>query len=351
MSRSKRKLDHIEHALETGQSRASGLDDIQFIHQSFPDLQVNEVSLMTEIGELTFSSPVFINAMTGGGGRATEDINRQLAQIANVFNIPMAVGSQMAAVKNRDEQHSYKVVRQYHPKGVVFANVGSEASLDQAKYCVDILEADGLQIHMNVVQELVMPEGDRDFSGALSRIENIVKHIKVPVIIKEVGFGLSREAVTSLENIGVNYVDVGGYGGTNFSRIENERRDRKMSYFNDWGIPTAVSIAEASSAGGRISIFASGGIQHALDIAKAISLGAGAAGMAGQVLKWIQREGFDKTVTEMNHLHEDLKMIMAALGAKSIPELQRAPLIIKGKAHHWLNERGIQTSSYARRRL
>lgn len=349
MSRSKRKLDHIQHALKTGQSRSSGLDDLQFIHQSFPNVSVEDIVLKSKIGELKISSPIFINAMTGGGGKATEGINRQLAQIANIFHIPMAVGSQMSVIKDKKEQQSYKVVRQYHPRGVIFANVGSEATPDQARFTVDLLEANALQIHMNVIQELVMPEGDRDFTGALKRIESIVKSLEVPVIVKEVGFGISRESVRQLQEIGVNLVDVGGFGGTNFSLIENKRRDRQMAFFDHWGIPTAASIAEARSVSDQLTVLASGGIQNAYDIARAIALGADAAGMAGQLLKWLQEEGSDVTIQHISDLLTDLKMIMTALGTKDIESLKKVPLMITGQTKEWLNERQIDTSQYANR--
>ncbi|SER44879.1 type 2 isopentenyl-diphosphate Delta-isomerase [Salipaludibacillus aurantiacus] len=351
MSRAKRKLDHIEHALETGQSRASGFDDIQFIHRTFPDISVEEVSLSTDIGGLNLSSPIFINAMTGGGGKDTEVINRQLAQISNAFNIPMAVGSQMSALKDKNEMDSYKVVRQYHPKGLVFANVGSEATTDQAKLCVNMLEADALQIHMNVIQELVMPEGDRDFTGALTRIEQIVKSSEVPVIVKEVGFGMSRETVYQLKEIGVNFVDIGGFGGTNFSLIENARRTRRMAFFDQWGIPTAAAIAEAKAVSGPVHVLATGGIQNAFDISKALALGAEAAGMAGRVLKWLNEEGEEQTIQQINDLLEDLTMIMAALGARNIKELQKVPFILTGEIKNWLTERHIDTALFANRHI
>lgn len=349
MSRSKRKIDHIENALSTGQNRGTGLDDLRFIHQSFPNISVDDVSLSTKIGELSMSSPIFINAMTGGGGQATEKINRELAQLANMFNIPMAVGSQMAAIKDKTEQQTYKIVRQQHPTGIIFANVGSEASVDQAKFCVDLLEADALQIHMNVIQELVMPEGDRDFTGALRRIEDIRNQIEVPVIVKEVGFGMSRETAKQLQDIGISIIDVGGLGGTNFSLIENARRQTPMTSFNNWGIPTAVSIAEVKSIENSAHVLASGGIQNAHDVAKAIALGAESVGMAGNVLKWIQEDGLDQTMSHMESMFLELRFIMTALGVRNVQELQKTPILISGGTKDWLNERGVDTTTYANR--
>jgi isopentenyl-diphosphate Delta-isomerase len=349
LSRSKRKWDHIQHALATGQNSNTGLEDIAFIHQSLPDAFLDQADLGTSIGELSLSSPIFINAMTGGGGERTVQINRDLALAARSTGLAMAVGSQMSALKDPSEAESYRVVRRENPYGIIIGNLGSEATIDQAKAAVDMIEADALQIHLNVVQELTMPEGDRDFRGALKRIENIVSHSEVPVVVKEVGFGINRETVSMLASAGVTAIDIGGFGGTNFSRIENERRERLLTFFNEWGIPTAVSIAEAVSLEKDIAVIASGGIQSSHEIAKAIALGAGAAGMAGYFLKVLMKEGLEALIEEINNMHTELKVIMTALGAANITQLQQSPIIITGRTHHWLNERGIDTKAYSQR--
>lgn len=257
----------------------------------------------------------------------------------------------MSALKDPSEAESYRVVRKENPRGIIFGNLGSEATIDQAKAAVDMIEADALQIHLNAVQELTMPEGDRDFRGALKRIENIVSHSGVPVVVKEVGFGINKETASMLASAGVTAIDIGGFGGTNFSRIENARRDRLLSFFDEWGIPTAVSIAEAASLEAGIDVIASGGIRTSHEIAKAIALGAGAAGMAGFFLKVLMKEGLEALTEEINNIHSELKMIMTALGAESIAGLQQSPIIISGRTHHWLNERGIDTKAYSRRTI
>ncbi|MCP8968740.1 type 2 isopentenyl-diphosphate Delta-isomerase [Ectobacillus ponti] len=349
MTRAQRKIDHVQYALSTGQSRAHGFQEVSFVHQSLPDLACDDVSLTTSLGELTLSSPIFINAMTGGGGKETERINEGLALAAKECGLAMAVGSQMAALRDSEEARSYEIVRRANPDGIVFANLGSEATVDQAKRAVAMLEANALQIHLNVIQELTMPEGDRDFTGALFRIEQIVRGLEVPVIVKEVGFGMSRETVAQLEGAGVSIIDVGGYGGTNFADIENERRQRVLSYFNEWGIPTAVSIAEAASIRRRAALIASGGMQTALEAAKALALGASAAAFAGSFLKHFMERGTEGLIAEIHLLHEDLTWIMTALGAARVEELQQMPLVISGTMHHWLAERGIETAQYSRR--
>ena len=349
MTRSKRKWDHIQFALSTGPTRGTGFDDITFIHQSLPDSATEQVSLDTKIGELSLSSPLFINAMTGGGGDRTEEINRQLAIIAKQTNVAMAVGSQMSAIKNPSEASTYEVVRKENPDGFIFANLGSEATVDQALKAIDMLQANALQLHLNTIQELTMPEGDRDFTGALLRIEKIVNHTHVPVIVKEVGFGMSRETAKKLTEVGVSIVDIGGFGGTNFAKIENERRKRLLTFFNSWGIPTAVSVVEVKHSFPHLTVLASGGIQSSLDVVKALSIGASATGLAGFVLNILLSEGIEAAISEIEEMKLEMAYLLTALGANTIDELKQVPLLIEGKSHHWLNERGIDTKVYSNR--
>ncbi|SDN37768.1 type 2 isopentenyl-diphosphate Delta-isomerase [Alkalicoccus daliensis] len=350
MSRTKRKLDHINHALSSKIVNTNGLEDITFVHQSFPETSLNSISIESEYNILKLGAPLFINAMTGGGGKATEGINAQLAEIANSLHIPIAVGSQMAALKDNSQRASYEIVRKNNPRGLVFANVGSEATIDEALACVEMLEADALQIHMNTIQELVMPEGDRDFKGALSHIGKIVEKLHIPVIVKEVGFGMSRETAEKLLENGVECLDTGGKGGTNFSLIENARREKQLPFFDEWGISTAASLVEVKAAGVP-HIAASGGIKTSEDIAKAIALGGDMCGMAGQVLKWLQQSGQQAAHENLENVLSELKIIMTALGAKNISELQRVPLIISGDTYHWLQERGNSTKHFAGRTI
>ncbi|MDA7025662.1 type 2 isopentenyl-diphosphate Delta-isomerase [Bacillus sp. CLL-7-23] len=349
MTRAERKKEHIEHALQTKQNRLTGFDDITFVHVSLPETALSQVDISTKIGELLLSSPIFINAMTGGGGQQTLEINRALARAAAITNIPIAVGSQMSALKNHDERSSYEIVRKENPKGLVFANLGSEATIEQAKQAIDMIEADMLQIHLNVVQEIVMPEGDRCFTGRLRKIEEICQKVKVPVSVKEVGFGMSKETATKLFHVGVTAVDVGGFGGTNFSEIENLRRKKTIDFFNDWGITTASSVAEVSSACSDHPIISSGGIHGALDVAKSIALGASAVGLAGYFLKILKESGEDALIEEIRNVIKDLKRIMTVLGSNTIEDLQKTPLVLKGDTYHWLKMRGMDPSKYSRR--
>lgn len=339
--REKRKKEHIEYAISTGQSRLNGFNDVKFVHQSLPGTTLSNINLTTKIGELDLSLPIFINAMTGGGGRKTEEINSQLAEAAKACNLAIGVGSQMAAIKDPSQAITYKIMRIKNPNGVIFANLGSEATVEQAKKAVDMIEADALQIHLNVVQELVMPEGDRDFCDSLLNIEKIVSAIDVPIIIKEVGYGMSKETAKQLLDVGVNILDVGGFGGTNFSLIENKRRERMLTFMNGWGIQTASSIAEVTQTSPFMDVIASGGIQSGLEVAKSIALGASACGMAGYLLNILINDGLDALIDEIEFILDELKIIMTALGKQNIQALQKAPLVISGETHHWLTERDL----------
>lgn len=351
MSRSERKWDHIRFALENGEKHTEAFGDIKFIHQSLPNISVSDVRLDHSFGELSLSSPIFINAMTGGGGEKTYQINKELATVAREVGLAMAVGSQMAAVKDKSERFTFEVVRHENPSGVIIANLGSEATADQAKAAIEMIDANALQIHLNVIQELTMPEGDRDFSNSLKRIEAITKKVNIPVIVKEVGFGMSKDSVLALSKVGVSFVDIGGFGGTNFAEIENKRRRETLSFFNQWGIPTAISLIEAKAAISEMFIIGSGGITTALDIAKGLALGANAIGIAGYFLRILIENGVDALLEKIKTLHEDLPFIMTALGARTISDLQKSPLIISGETYHWLHQRGIDTRKFSQRSI
>lgn len=348
MTRASRKLDHLNHALELGQFNQHGFDDVHIVANSIPETNLEEIELATSIGGLNLSSPILINAMTGGGSDETFWVNQQLAIVAKEKGLAMAVGSQMAALKEPEQKYTYTIVRQENPKGIIFANLGAEATVDQAKQAIEMLEADALQIHVNVVQELVMPEGDRSFSGLLHNIEQIVEQVSCPVIVKEVGFGLSLESVEQLRSVGVRVVDIGGFGGTNFSLIENKRRENPYTFFDNWGIKTVPSLIEATQFG-NMDVIASGGINSSLHILKSMILGAKAVGLAGFFLKLIKQYSMDDVLKTVDLIHEQLQMMMCALGVQSVPEMIQVPVVISGESYHWLAQRGIDTSSFARR--
>ncbi|TXK76573.1 type 2 isopentenyl-diphosphate Delta-isomerase [Paenibacillus sp. N3.4] len=343
-----RKMEHVHYALELGQSRQQGLSDFKLVHNCLPETSTDQIVLKTQIGDLIMSSPILINAMTGGA-QETESINREFAILAREKGFVMAVGSQMSAIKNSEVAASYQVVRRENPNGIVFANLGSEATVDQAERAVDMIEANALQIHLNVMQELIMPEGDRSFVGMLRRIEDIVRYVKVPIIVKEVGFGILKDNARALQDIGVRFLDVGGSGGTNFAAIENARRPAAIEWLNDWGTPTSISLLEALSVYPQGAVIASGGITNALEAVKALTVGASAVGMAGAFLKVLRNEGVDALHRFADELHQGLILIMTALGTNTIEQLWRHSVVITGETAEWCQTRGIVLTSYADR--
>ncbi|WP_068775380.1 type 2 isopentenyl-diphosphate Delta-isomerase [Paenibacillus sp. FJAT-26967] len=343
--RSSRKMDHVHYALQTGQSGNQGLSDVKLVPNCLPDASTESVALYTTIGELKLSSPIVVNAMTGGADE-TEAINRELAVAARECGLAMAVGSQMSAIRDPRNESSYKVVRQMNPGGLVFANLGSEANVEQAERAVNMLQADAFQIHLNVMQELIMPEGDRNFHGMLGRIQRIVEALQVPVIVKEVGFGIPRENAAALREAGVQILDVGGSGGTNFAAIENARRQVPLSWLNEWGMPTGITLLEALQVFPKGSVMATGGIRTSEDIVKALVLGASAAGIAGLLLKVLQEEGTAALIERIDELHEGVRLMMTALGANRIEELWKRPVVITGSMAQWCGARGIDLTEY-----
>jgi isopentenyl-diphosphate Delta-isomerase len=349
MPRAYRKDEHIYYSMRNSPGRAD-FSDIRFVHNCLPDCDLNDVSLETAYMGRTFSSPLFINAITGGTKLALK-INANLAEVAKECGLPMAVGSQMAALENRGAEASFRIVRRVNPSGVVWANIGSYADPEMVGDAVRMINADGVQIHLNVPHELSMNEGDIRFGGMIERIKAIVESLQIPVMIKEVGFGIAREEAEILAWTGATAVDVGGRGGTNFIEIESLRSGSRFSKgLKNWGMPTAISLVEAGSVlRGSAELIAGGGMRDAHDIAKALSLGAVAAGMAGLPVYLLLKYGRRALSEHIKSVENELRHIMMMLGATSLDALRRTPLVITGASAEWMQRRGIDPSIYARR--
>lgn len=345
-----RKNEHVSLAEKFAkETRKSDFDSFRFVHHSFPEMSVADASISTSFAGLEMASPFYINAMTGGS-TWTKKVNEKLALIARETGIAMATGSISAALKDHSVEDSYTIVREVNPNGMVFANLGTGQTLENAKKAVDLIQADALQIHVNSPQEIVMPEGDRDFSNWLTELENIVHHLAVPVIVKEVGFGMSRETIQQLTSIGVKTIDISGQGGTNFAQIENYRRTtEKFDYLEDWGQSTVISLVEAQPFINEIDLLASGGIRNPLDIVKALSLGAKGVGISGLFLHMALRDGVEATILEVNAWKNQIASIMTLLGKKSIKDLSQADIILLGEVKDWCELRKIDASIFANR--
>ena len=274
-------------------------------------------------------SPLYINAMTGGSSNA-QKINAQLARVAAKTGVAIASGSLSAALQNNALSATFSVIRSENPRGFVMANVSAGTSASDAMRAVEMLQANALQVHLNAAQELVMPEGDRDFRNWLKNIEQIVRsceRVRVPVVVKETGCGMTARDVLRLRNIGVRAVDVSGRGGTNFVTIENARRSRSgYDYLADWGLTTVESLIDIQKCDALkadpVEIFASGGVRTPLDVVRALALGASAVGVAGEFLHTLMHEGEDALAQQISDWQEQIRVIMALLGCKSVADLR-----------------------------
>ena len=351
--RRKRKQDHLKlvQFLEDGPS-PNGLGDVHFVHNCLPGGDLSAVDTAATFCHRDIAVPLMINAVTGGVAES-EEINRVFATVARKLDIPMAVGSQAAALENPAAVRSYLLVREENPDGFIIANIGLSVTPEQAPEAVKMIDADALQVHLNAPQEAMMPpgEGDLIFRGSLSRIAQIVKAVDVPVIAKEVGFGMAKEQAVSFLATGVDALDIGGKGGTNFIAVENARSKREPAQpFLEWGLSTAVSLIEVvESVGSRLEIVATGGIRSGLDVAKALSLGANLVGVAGPLVRSFYRGGEEAVLGYLQRIQEELKLTMLMLGARNLRELRRRPLVILGETGVWLERRGFDLNRFARR--
>lgn len=349
LSRKERKREHLFLALK-GKSGRADFSDIHLINNCLPELDLGEVNLKTTLAGFTLESPLFINAITGGISEALR-INRSLARVAREAGLSMAVGSQAVALDCAEVAATFEVVRKVYPGGIIWANLGSYATLPLAQRAVDMIGADGLQLHLNVPQELAMKEGDCSFRGCVERIHEIAHGINVPVMVKEVGFGIAREQALQLQSLGVSAIDTGGKGGTNFMLIEKLRN--KSSFSNslaNWGISTAISVAEVVDAvGGNIDVVATGGMTHSIDIAKALALGANAAGIAGMSVRILVKQGEKALLKHIKQLEKELRWIMLMTGSTAVSQLRKKPVVITGAVAEWLERRGVEVNQWARR--
>ncbi len=331
-----RKADHIRINLEqdVGSSLTTGLERYRFIHQAVPELDLAAVDTSTSLLGKRLRAPLLISSMTGGTPRAGE-INRRLAEAAEAHGVAMGLGSQRAAIQRPELAETFRV-RDIAPDILLLANLGAVQlnyayGIDQCWRAVEMAEADALILHLNPLQEAIQPEGDTNFAGLLDRIAAICKALPVPVVAKEVGWGISEQAARRLADAGVAAIDVAGGGGTSWSEVEKHRaptpsQRRIAGQFRAWGIPTAVSVQMAVRGAPHLPIIASGGLRTGIDIAKCLALGATCAGIARPFLKAaaISAEAANQAVTEVV---AELAITMFAVGAGDIQALHHTPLL------------------------
>lgn len=334
-----RKKEHVENYLRTTYKGNTLFEDVFIEHNSLPNLDFNHIDTTTSFLGRIVDYPIIINAMTGGA-EFSREINQDLALIAKEYNIPMAVGSQTIALCDDEEcRESFTIVREIiGDEGIVIANLNAQSSIDEVNKALEMVKADAIQLHLNPAQEIVMLEGDRDFKGILENIETIVKTIDKPVIVKEVGFGISKEAASKLYNIGVRNVDISGFGGTNFIEIENIRYNSiDFSELYSWGIPTALSLIKCRELPEDLNIISSGGIRNSMDIVKSLILGGQMVGISGEILSYLLHGGYENAKDYMEATTHKMKIIMLLLGKKNIQELKTTEYKILGNLKDLLN--------------
>lgn len=331
MSITSRKDDHINLALKDQADRLSGdFDRLSFEHVALPELDLGEIDVATKIFGKNIKAPILISSMTGGG-KDSQMINERLAGVAEKFGLPMGLGSQRVMLENPEILKDFEI-KKIAPSIVLMANIGAV----QLNYgvtpadCVRLVEqvkADALCLHLNPLQEALQPEGDHNFGQLLSKIAEVVKDSSVPVVVKEVGAGISGEIAVRLRDVGVKYIDIAGKGGTSWSWIESQRRgdgERLARIFADWGLSTVDALKQCSGLEG-VQIIASGGVRSGLDVSKCIALGASMTGVALPFMR-AARVSFEELCELTESLIFELKVAMFCTGSRNLAELSKKQL-------------------------
>ena len=333
-----RKKQHIDITLTKDvrfRSKTTGLEDLHFVHNALPEVNLSEVDTSVEFLHRRLSLPFMVSCMTGGYAGALA-VNRQLAEVCEEVGIAMGVGSQRQALEDEQYHRTFSVVREVATTIPIVGNIGAAevakmTNADAAKRLVDLVHADAFAVHLNPLQEFLQPEGNTNFRGVLDGIAKLVAGLPVPVIVKEIGAGISEQVARRLLDIGVRYIDVAGAGGTSWAGVETLRRKDQTfaSQFWDWGIPTAVAIRDVAGLKSDhpvLTLIASGGITSGFDAAKCIALGADLVASARPVLSSLYH-GKKKGLLALFHTWRDeLRGIMFLTGAANIPALQKVSL-------------------------
>ncbi len=346
MATASRKDDHIRINLEEDvgfRELTTGLERYRFVHQALPEVDLAEIDTSVAFFGKKLAAPILVSSMTGGTEQAGL-LNRRLAEAVETRGLAMGVGSQRAALEDSGAVSSFSV-RAYAPTALLFANLGAVQlnygyTVDQCRRAVDMLEADALILHLNALQEALQPEGDTRWRGLLSRIGDVCACVGVPVIVKEVGWGISKQVAMRLIQVGVSAIDAAGAGGTSWSEVEkhratSDRQRRLAAAFREWGIPTATSLAYVRSAredAGRpeLPIFASGGVRSGQDVAKAVALGADLVGLASPFLRRA-KESTESVIEEFNLVSAELRTAMFASACRDIESLRQPGVLLRSE--------------------
>jgi len=336
-SNTRRKKAHLHINLEEDvqfKDVTSGLEKYHFLHLALPEIDAAAIDLSVSLFGKQLKAPLVISSMTGGI-RAARSINRNLAQAAQAVGIAMGVGSQRCAIEDPKLSMTYQI-RDIAPDILLFANLGAVQlnygyTVAQCQQAVEMIQADALILHLNPLHEALQQDGDTDFSGLLNKIERVCHELSVPVIVKEVGYGISQNVAQKLAAAGVSGIDTAGAGGTSWGEVEKRsaRRgatDNIAAAFSHWGIPTAESIRMVRRGAPGITLIASGGIRTGVDAAKAIALGADAVGMAAPFLK-VATVSAEAVVQSIKTVVNELRIAMFCTGAANLQQLKHLPLL------------------------
>lgn len=334
-----RKVEHLRINLEeTVQffEVSTGLEKYRFAHQALPELDLGAIDTALTLFGKQLRAPLLVSSMTGGASEA-ERINRNLAAAAQETGIAMGLGSQRAAIADPSLARTYRV-RDVAPDILLFANLGAIQlnygfGIAECQRAIEMIDADALILHLNPIQEAVQDHGNTNWNGLLAKIETVCRTLEIPVIVKEVGFGISENTARQLVNAGVRAIDVAGAGGTSWAAVEAKRApnaelQKLAEMFWDWGIPTAESLVQVRRVAPNLPIFASGGIRNGIEIAKCIALGASLVGLASPLLK-LANISTENTIEGIYALVKQLRVAMFGIGAQNLDALRDTPSLQK----------------------
>ncbi|ABN69923.1 isopentenyl-diphosphate delta-isomerase, type 2 [Staphylothermus marinus F1] len=358
-----RKLEHIDIILKENidfPDHCSKIyDSIMLIHQAFPKINLEEVDLRIDFLGYTINAPLMITGMTGGHRNVTK-INEKLARLAQELGIAIGVGSQRPMIIYRDNSdvlETYKIVRKTAQDVPVIGNIGintiNDLSINDIEFLIKSIEADALAIHLNPAQEVIQPEGDTRFSdNVIVKVEEILDSIDVPVIIKEVGNGISMETASLFRSIGIRYFDISGSCGTNWILVEKYRsrtpeyKKRIADILNKWGIPTPLAIIETRNAAPDSFIIASGGVWDGLKAVKSLVLGADMVGLAKPIIYLLIKQGYDEAYKFLFTYIETIRTVLFLIGAKNPSETRDKPVVLLEPILSYLKQRKIDLENY-----
>ncbi|MER3602083.1 MAG: type 2 isopentenyl-diphosphate Delta-isomerase [Nitrososphaerota archaeon] len=345
---SQRKERDIRVVLEEGpeHEQSTLLECVHLLHNALPELNFDEVSTECAFLGHRFSAPLLVDSMTGGS-QLSAKVNATIARVIERLGLGMGLGSQKVGLQHPELEESFRVAREQAPTAFIAANIGgaqlaSGLTLEDVKRIIDMVRADALVVHLNPMQEALQVGGEPRYRGVLAALRELTKQLSVPVIVKEVGSGISPDVAVKLQVAGVKAINVAGAGGTSWTAAEaikaeeqgEAERARLGRLFWSWGIPTAASLILVRRAV-RLPLIASGGLRNGLEVAKCIALGASMAAMAKPALEQALK-GEEALASFLEHVLRALKLAMFGVGAPTVQALAQAKYVITPPLSHWV---------------